>query len=104
MTKRLLDLRSAPLILMLCVFGVAQADAQPPQVPGTPAQLQAAVVGLEVTLTWQPPPDAASVTSYVLEAGSTAGAANLAQLNTGGTATSMTVSAPPGTYYVRVRG
>jgi hypothetical protein len=104
MTKRLLDLRSAPLILMLCVFGVAQADAQPPQVPGTPAQLQAAVVGLEVTLTWQPPPDAASVTSYVVEAGSTAGAANLAQLNTGGTATSMTVSAPPGTYYVRVRG
>jgi hypothetical protein len=105
MTSRLHHLRyCAPLILGLCVVSAAPADAQPPQIPGTPAQLQAAVVGLEVTLTWQPPPDATSVTSYVVEAGSAPGAANLAQLNTGSTATSITVSAPPGTYYVRVRG
>jgi hypothetical protein len=105
MTSRSHWLRQlAPLTLVLCALTVAHADAQPPEVPGTPSQLQAAVVGLEVTLTWNPPPDAASVTSYVVEAGSVPGAADLAQLNTGSTATSMTVSAPPGTYYVRVRG
>ena len=91
-------------MLVLCVLGAAHAEAQPPPVPGTPSELRVAVVDFEVTLTWKAPPDPASVAAYVIEAGSAPGATNLAQLNTGSTATSLTVSAPPGTYYVRVRG
>jgi hypothetical protein len=39
----------------------------------------------------------------VVEAGSAPGSANLASLVTNSTATQMTASAPPGTYFVRVR-
>ena len=56
--------------------------------------------GFEVTLTWGA---AAPVSSYVVEAGSATGLANLAQFDTGTTATSLTVNAPGGVYFVRVR-
>lgn len=93
------------MLAVSCVAHAANAAAQtPPAVPGTPSGLQASVVGQQVTLTWTAPTDPASVTSYVIEAGATSGAANLAVFDTGHTATSLVVNAPPGTYYVRVRG
>jgi hypothetical protein len=62
--------------------------------------LEVTVSGYEVTLTWGA---AAPVASYVIEAGSAPGLADLAQLDTGTTATSVTVNAPGGVYFVRVR-
>jgi hypothetical protein len=41
--------------------------------------------------------------SYVLEVGFSAGATNLV-INTSNAATTLSASAPPGQYYVRVRG
>jgi predicted phage tail protein len=62
------------------------------------------VSGDTVTLSWTAAstPDAAS--SYVIEAGSSPGAANLASFDTGTAATGLTVrNVPQGTYFVRVR-
>lgn len=56
-----------------------------------------------VSLAWQPPAGGAAPTAYLVEAGSSTGLANLAVLPTGSAATTLTVTAPPGTYYVRVR-
>jgi hypothetical protein len=61
------------------------------------------VVGSTVTLTWQPPASGSPL-SYVIEAGSSPGNANLAVFDTGSAATTVTVpNVPAGTYYVRVR-
>jgi hypothetical protein len=68
----------------------------PPGVPGAPV---ATVAGAQVTLSWTA---AAGATSHVFEAGSSPGLANL--LATQVSATSLSASAPPGTYYVRARG
>lgn len=66
--------------------------------PGSASPLTSTVNGRLVSLTW---PAAAAATDYVLEAGTASGAANVAQLPVGTTA--FTATAPPGTYYVRVR-
>ncbi len=55
----------------------------------------------QLTLLWVAPP--ATVSSYVVEAGSSPGAADLAQLDTGDTRPVLEVQAPAGVYYVRVR-
>jgi Metallo-peptidase family M12B Reprolysin-like/Bacterial Ig domain len=72
--------------------------------PGAPQNLAAFVApdGL-VTLTWDPPASAGIATSYLIEAGSSPGLADLATLSTGGAATVFNAAAPAGTYYVRVR-
>jgi hypothetical protein len=67
----------------------------------SPTGLAASVAGTTVTLTWQPP--ATAPDSYIVEAGASAGTANLAQLDTGSSTPALSVTAPPGTYYVRVR-
>ncbi len=62
--------------------------------------------GGTVTLGWTAPVSSAfnDPTTYVLEAGSSPGAANLALLDLGGVATTYTVyGVPAGTYYVRVK-
>lgn len=66
--------------------------------PAAASPLQAEVSGRTVTLSWPAVPGASG---YVVEAGSSPGAWNLASLPVGGT--SVPVTAPPGTYYVRVR-
>jgi titin len=71
------------------------------QAPAPPASLNASVVARTITLTWTSP--AGAVTDYVVEAGSSPGLSNLANFSTGSSATSLTASAPPGTYFVRVR-
>jgi Domain of unknown function (DUF3472) len=70
-------------------------------VPGPPSGLTVSINGAIVTLTW----NAASgqLTTYVIEAGSSSGASDLASFQTGNVATTFMVAAPPGTYFVRLR-
>ncbi len=68
--------------------------------PAAPAGLVANVAGVAVSFAWSA---ASGAASYVLEAGSAPGLANLAVVNVGA-ATGFAASAPPGRYYVRVRG
>ncbi len=72
--------------------------------PGAPRNLAASVApGGSVTLTWDAPSSGGTATSYLVEAGSSTGLADLATLSTGSAATAFNASAPAGTYYVRVR-
>jgi hypothetical protein len=71
---------------------------------GTPINLSASAIGSSVTLTWIAPTSGDAVISYIIEAGSTPGTANLANFSTGSTATSFFASGVgAGTYFVRVR-
>jgi hypothetical protein len=72
--------------------------------PSAPQGLTATSQGSTVVLTWQPPASGAP-TSYVVQAGSAPGGANLANFDTGSTALTLTASnVPAGLYYVRVYG
>jgi hypothetical protein len=66
--------------------------------PGPAAPLDYTVNGRQVVLRWSA---SAGATDYVLEAGTSSGAANVVTIPTA--ATSLSASAPPNTYYVRVR-
>ncbi|MGE0463305.1 MAG: FG-GAP-like repeat-containing protein [Vicinamibacterales bacterium] len=74
-----------------------------PPPPGPPRNLSAAVSGSLVSLQWDVPDSGGLPTAYTIEAGGTPGAANLATLETSGTATDFSTQAPPGNYYVRIR-
>jgi len=67
--------------------------------PRTPAGLAVSWQGTVATLTWG---TSVGATAYILEAGTAAGASNIATFSVGA-ATSYAVDVPPGTYYVRVR-
>jgi hypothetical protein len=70
--------------------------------PAAPFALTSTTTGTTVALSWQASPAA---TSYLIEAGSSPGASNLAASNTGSAATTFAASGvAPGVYYVRVRG
>ena len=74
--------------------------------PAPPSSLQASVTGTLARLSWAAPQSndpSVLPTSYVVEAGSRAGASDLGSVNVGNT-TSFAVNVPPGVYYVRVRG
>ena len=72
--------------------------------PNAPGGLSATVSGTTVTLTWSAPASGCAATSYVLQAGSGPGLSNLANFNTGNSATTYVASAVGvGTYFVRVR-
>lgn len=72
--------------------------------PGAPASLTAHGAGSPlVALAWQAPSTGVVPASYLIEAGSAPGLADLAVLRAGNT-TSFRTTAPPGVYYVRVRG
>lgn len=68
--------------------------------PGPPGGLARIGSGSTVVLNWTA---ASGATSYRVEAGSAPGLANLASLDLGA-ALSLSTPAPPGVYYVRVRG
>jgi len=88
---------STPTAEVMIVVGNAPAP------PSAPTLNSPAVSGSAVTLTWQVPLFG-TATSYIIEAGSATGLANLAVVNTGTTALTQAFSdVPSGTYYVRVR-
>ena len=66
--------------------------------PGDASPLSATVSGRTVTLQWNLAPGAVD---YIVEAGSSSGAGNIASIPSAGT--SLVAQAPAGTYYVRVR-
>jgi hypothetical protein len=88
------------VVTLMLLARAGAAAAQNP--PGAPSGLTAQVSGNTVTLNWT-----ASIlgpTTYIVEAGSAPGLANLATMQTGSIATSLTVtSVPGGVYYIRVR-
>jgi hypothetical protein len=70
--------------------------------PGAPPGLTSSVSGSTVSLAWGV--SSGSPTTYIVEAGSSSGAANLANSNLGSSATAFTATGVgAGTYYVRVR-
>ncbi|MGE0041745.1 MAG: fibronectin type III domain-containing protein [Vicinamibacterales bacterium] len=71
------------------------------EAPSAPGDLQSAVEGGVVHLSWTAP-SGETPTSYVIEAGSAPGEANQGTFVTAGTSTSFEREAPAGTYYVRV--
>jgi hypothetical protein len=73
-------------------------------VPGIPFNLSFNVAATTVVLAWNMAPVGDPPASFIVEAGSVAGASDLAIFDTGNTLTSVTVTnVPSGTYYVRVR-
>ena len=86
------------------VLWSTQARFRPLTVPLAPTNLSSIVSGSAITLTWSAPASGDVPISYLLETGSTAGAANLAQLDTASAVPSFTAtSVPPGTYFLRLR-
>jgi hypothetical protein len=70
--------------------------------PSPPRDFVFAVAGGHVTLAWTPPATGSAPMSYVVEAGTGAGLANLLVASTG-PLTAVGTPAPPGTYFVRIR-
>ena len=80
------------------------ATAAPIVAPGAPTNFTATVTGSTVVLNWTAPVGGDAPTSYSVQAGSTNGASDLANFDTGTTSTSLTVlNVPAGTYSVRIR-
>jgi hypothetical protein len=77
---------------------VAPAPSTP---PAAPEELAATVVGRVLRLSWAL--GGGNAESYVLEAGTSSGAANIATFDTGTLDTDFTAAIPPGTYYLRVK-
>jgi hypothetical protein len=73
-----------------------------PGAPAAPTYFMASGQGSTVDLRWTAPSGNATPTGYVIEAGSAPGLADLAVLPVGNV-TKFSTTAPPGTYYVRIR-
>jgi hypothetical protein len=90
-----------------CGIGAASNEVSftaGPHLPGAPSGLNAVVAPTRVvTLQWSPPASGGMPTSYTVEAGSASGLSNLAVLPMANASTTLAVTAPPGTYFVRVR-
>ena len=91
---------SGPSNEAVIVVGGGPAPGPCPSPPAAPTGLMASGSGTTFTLQWN---GVTSALDYVVEAGSTSGAANITVFNTGTSATSLSGTAPAGTYYVRVR-
>src|SRR2546428_2379089 len=81
--------------------GPAPASAIIP--PGTPFGLTATVTGHTVVLTWAPPTTGGTPTSYLAQAGTATGLANLVSANTESAPPTLTTThVPAGTYFFPV--
>jgi len=74
----------------------------PVVVPGPPRNLTSSGSGATVTLRWTAPSSGGAPTGYVVEVGSASGQTDIGVFSVGAV-TTLTTTAPPGTYYVRVR-
>ena len=72
-----------------------------PAPPRRPGILFPSLQGSTLALSWQVPPGGAS--GYVLEAGTSAGRADIGSFNVGAGTTFTATNVPPGTYFLRVR-
>ena len=70
--------------------------------PMAPAYNAPVVAGNSVTLSWSPPTEGTTPLSYVLVAGSAPGLSNVAVIDLGSPATSVSGLVPDGTYFVRM--
>jgi len=76
-----------------------------PSPPGAPSALFPIVKGSTVTLNWMRPLTGGAATSYIVEAGSSSGASNVAVIDTQSAApTFVATGVGSGRYFVRVRG
>ncbi len=82
-------------------IGVRFHAAESVTTPRSPRLLEVQYANQQVYLTWVAP-TAGDVESYVIRAGSSSGQSNLAEIDTGSTATAFAVTAPEGAYFVRV--
>jgi hypothetical protein len=97
----IIRVKAALVLASLALWGLTPS-AEPQPIAGTPTGLTAVVTGTRVMLSWSPAPG--DPTTYVIEAGSASGLADLANFATGSLATTFTaVGVPSGTYFVRVR-
>lgn len=80
--------------------GPIGADCSAP--PSAPTDVAVNAQGLTGRVTWAPPPEGESVTTYIIEAGSTPGGNNQGTFVAPGTSTSFEREAGVGTFYVRV--
>jgi hypothetical protein len=71
--------------------------------PGAPGTLVATTNGLDASFTWSAPTSGGALVDYVLEAGRSPGAADVATMALPSSATSFSTTGISGTYYVRVR-
>lgn len=86
------------------VLALPRPVFRPFAVPQPPINLAASVLGTTVMLTWSLAPVGDSPTSFMVEAGSSSGAADLAQADTGSPESALTATnVSPGRYFVRVR-
>jgi len=89
---------SAPSSELQLIVSVANASS----CPSAPRSLQSSVSASTVTFTWLAP-TTGTATSYVVQAGTQPGLADLANFDTGSTALTLVSSnVPAGSYYVRV--
>lgn len=72
--------------------------------PPAPTGFGATVNGRSVTLSWDVPSTGNAPNIFSIEAGSSSGAADIAVLAIEGGRRALTVVAPPGQYFVRIRG
>jgi glucose/arabinose dehydrogenase len=91
---------SGPSNEVVVVVGGGGCSGAPP----APTELAAAVNGRRVTLAWNVAATGNGPTAFVLEAGSASGLANLAVISLDGSLRALAVDAPPGQYFVRIRG
>ena len=80
---------------------IFRIDAAGAIAPGAPSNLAGTVQGNTVSLTWDAPSTGGAAASYIVEAGSSQGSANLGTATT--TATTLAGAVPTGQYFVRVR-
>ena len=84
--------------VVVSVPGGNEPCTTPPHAPGN---LTSSVSGSVVTLNWLAPDGGCAATAYVVQAGSTTGSSDIAVFNVG-SASTLSTSAPPGRYFVRV--
>jgi hypothetical protein len=84
------------------IYGTTTAT--PSAAPGAPSGLVTSASGSTVFISWTAPASGGAPTAYTIEAGSSAGASNLASFSTGSTATSFSSGGVgAGSYFIRVK-